>query len=78
MCAFSYRPSARPAELLVPNPKLKFLDQCREIMLFKRFSRRTVEAYLDADLHPRHDESAPCHPQPARYVNGSHYSSTAQ
>ena len=26
-------------------PKLKFLDQCREVMQFKRFSRRTIEAY---------------------------------
>jgi len=30
----------------IPNPKLKFLDQCREVMGFKRFSPRTVEAYL--------------------------------
>ena len=36
----------RPPERLIPNPKLKFLDQCREVMAFKRFSRRTVEAYL--------------------------------
>ena len=31
---------------MVPNPKLKFLDQCREIMRFKRFSLRTEEAYV--------------------------------
>src|SRR6267378_91144 len=30
----------------LPNPKLKFLEQCREVMRFKRFSRRTEEAYL--------------------------------
>lgn len=31
---------------LVPNPKLKFLDQCREAIRFKHFSRRTEEAYV--------------------------------
>jgi len=36
----------RPTDRLIPNPKFKFLDQCREVMAFKRFSRRTVEAYL--------------------------------
>lgn len=30
----------------IPNPKLRFLDQCREVMRFKRFSSRTVEAYI--------------------------------
>lgn len=30
----------------LPNPKLRFLDQCREVMRFKRFSLRTVEAYV--------------------------------
>jgi hypothetical protein len=33
-------------EGLLPNPKLKFLDQCREVMRFKQFSRRTEETYL--------------------------------
>lgn len=36
----------RPPDRLVPNPKLKFLDQCREAMRFKHFSPRTEEAYL--------------------------------
>jgi hypothetical protein len=31
---------------LVPNPKLKFLDQYRGVMRCKRFSHRTEEAYL--------------------------------
>jgi len=31
----------------LPNPKLKFLDQCREVMRFKHFSHRTEEAYLN-------------------------------
>ena len=35
-----------PKEGLLPNPKLKFLDQCREVMRFKQFSRRTEETYL--------------------------------
>ena len=36
----------RPAERFLPNPKLKFLDQCREVMRFKHLSRRTEETYL--------------------------------
>jgi integron integrase len=36
----------RPPELFIPNPKLRFLDQCREVMRFKRFSPRTEEAYV--------------------------------
>ncbi|MGA2282034.1 MAG: integron integrase [Verrucomicrobiota bacterium] len=36
----------RPLGRLVPNPKLKFLDQCREVMRFKQLSRRTEETYL--------------------------------
>src|ERR1044071_397428 len=35
-----------PIERFVPNPKLRFLDQCREVMRFKRFSHRTEEAYV--------------------------------
>jgi hypothetical protein len=34
-----------PGRLLarcVPNPKLKFLDQCREVMRFKQLARRVV------------------------------------
>jgi integron integrase len=38
--------SDSPLGRFVPNPKLKFLDQCREAMRFKRFSRRTEEAYM--------------------------------
>ncbi len=32
-------------ERLVPNPKLKLLDQCREVLRFRQFARRTEEAY---------------------------------
>lgn len=34
-----------PKEGLVPNPKLRFMDQCREVMRFRRLSARTEEAY---------------------------------
>ena len=46
MNAFYHTAPSHPPERLIPNPKLKFLDQCREVMAFKRFSRRTVEAYI--------------------------------
>jgi hypothetical protein len=36
-------PPKRPLDRLVPNPKLRFLDQCREVCRFKRFARRTEE-----------------------------------
>lgn len=36
----------RPVAHLTPNPKLKFLDQCREVMRFKQLARRTEETYL--------------------------------
>src|SRR5665213_1274777 len=36
----------RPLERLVPNPKLKFMDQCREVMRFNRLALRSEEAYL--------------------------------
>lgn len=38
--------SHRAAERFIPNPKLKFMEQCREIMRFKHFSLRAEEAYL--------------------------------
>jgi integron integrase len=36
----------RPPEHFVPNPRLKFLDQCREVMRFKQLARRTEETYV--------------------------------
>jgi len=33
------------SELLIPNPKLRLLDQCREVARFLHFSLRTEEAY---------------------------------
>jgi integrase len=35
----------RPRERLGPNPKLKFMEQCREAMRFHRLALRTEEAY---------------------------------
>ena len=39
-------PGRRPPERFLPNPKLKFLDQCREVMRFKQLSHRTEETYV--------------------------------
>lgn len=36
----------RPLGKFLPNPKLKFLEQCREAMRFKHLARRTEETYL--------------------------------
>ena len=35
----------KPVERLTPNPKLKFMEQCREVMRFERLALRTEEAY---------------------------------
>ena len=32
-------------EKFIPNPKLKLLDQCREVLRFYHYSIRTEEAY---------------------------------
>jgi integron integrase len=36
-----------PWERFIPNPKLKFMEQCREVMRFKRLALRTEQAYLE-------------------------------
>jgi integrase len=36
----------QPRERFIPNPKLKFLDQCREVMRFRQLSLRTEDTYL--------------------------------
>ncbi len=47
------RSSGRPAgsggvrDLIVPNPKLKLLDQVREVMRLKHYSIRTERCYCD-------------------------------
>jgi integron integrase len=40
-----YSPSG--AELVIPNPKLKVLDQVREVMRLKHYSLRTERSYCD-------------------------------
>ena len=37
----------KPVAKLIPNPKLRFLDQCREVLRFKQMSPRTEKAYVD-------------------------------
>jgi len=34
-------------EGFVPNPKLKFMEQCREVMRYRRLAERSEQAYLD-------------------------------
>ena len=38
---------SRPPELITPNPKLKLLDQVREVMRLKHYSMRTERCYCD-------------------------------
>ena len=37
----------RPVARFIPNPKLRFLDQCREVLRFKQMSPRTEKSYVD-------------------------------
>ena len=37
----------RPVERLVPNPKLRLMDQCHEVMRFKRLALRSEQAYCE-------------------------------
>jgi integron integrase len=39
--------SNSPAERFIPNPKFRFMDQCREVMRFRRLAFRSEQAYLD-------------------------------
>jgi hypothetical protein len=39
--------SQAPGERLIPNPKLRFMEQCREVMRFKRLALRSEQAYLE-------------------------------
>jgi hypothetical protein len=38
------RAPVRPLGRLIPNPKLRFLEQCREVLRFKQMALRTEEA----------------------------------
>ena len=37
----------RPVARFIPNPKLRFLDQCREVLRFKQMALRTEQSYVD-------------------------------
>ena len=37
----------RPVARYLPNPKLRFLDQCREVLRFKQMAHRTEQSYVD-------------------------------
>ena len=39
--------SAKGWELVVPNPKLKLMDQVREVLRVKHYAIRTEQAYCD-------------------------------
>jgi hypothetical protein len=40
-------PPSAGRQLFVPNPKLKLLDQCREVLRFHHYAKRTEETYVD-------------------------------
>ena len=39
--------AAKGRELVIPNPKLKLLDQVREVLRVKHYAIRTEQAYCD-------------------------------
>lgn len=40
-------PPGEPAYRFIPNPKLRFLDQCREVLRFKQMAESTEKSYVD-------------------------------
>jgi hypothetical protein len=38
---------AKSWELVIPNPKLKLMDQVREVLRMKHYAIRTEQAYCD-------------------------------
>ncbi len=46
-------------DLITPNPKLKLLDQVREVMRLKHYSIRTETAYCDW-IPPSYSMAAVC------------------
>jgi hypothetical protein len=59
---------------VIPNPKLRLLDQVREVMRFKQFSRRTEETYLQwiRRFILFHRKPLTGLPAPGRYGEGKH------
>ena len=43
------RQSGPAAEAFLPNPKLKLLEQCREVLRFRHYSYRTEQTYHRMD-----------------------------
>jgi hypothetical protein len=41
---FKRQRTIAPLERLIPNPKLKFMEQCREVMRFRRLALRSEQA----------------------------------
>jgi hypothetical protein len=39
--------TGRDRSVFLPNPKLKLLDQCREVLRFHHYAYRTEQTYLD-------------------------------
>ena len=62
----------KPVAKLIPNPKLRFLDQCREVLRFKQMADATEKAYVDwmrrfivwAKDHPHLTPAGPEHLSP--------------
>ena len=45
--AFDPSYAGRPVARFLPDPKLRFLDQYREVLRFKQMARRTEDTYVD-------------------------------
>lgn len=39
--------ASRALDRFVPNPKLRFLDQCREVLRYRQLAYRTEQSYVD-------------------------------
>ena len=86
----SGRPAARA--LLIPNPKLKLADQCREVLRFKHYAYRTEQSYVDwirrfivwardctsAECGAALSVSGPPSPRPGRTLSSAEASPAAQ
>ena len=44
---FRHQRTIAPLERFIPNPNLKFMEQCREVMRFRRLALRSEQAYLE-------------------------------
>jgi integron integrase len=62
-----------PLERFIPNPKLKFMEQCREVMRFRRLAARSEQAYLEwiKRFILFHSGRNPTSPRPAPLLTGA-------